>query len=74
VPKIDSLYKHARRQRALADIGKVEHGEFYYLGIDHHVKNERILYAKGRDLIVQKNRPTLFKSGGEKWFNSRPFL
>jgi hypothetical protein len=31
VPKIDSLYKHAWRRRALTDIGKVKRGEYYYL-------------------------------------------
>jgi hypothetical protein len=53
-PKIDNLYKHAGRRKALADIGKMKHGEFYYLGTNQHVKNERIFYAKGGYLIVQK--------------------
>jgi hypothetical protein len=43
VPKINNLYNHVGRRRALVDIGKVKRGEFYYLGTNQHVKNERIL-------------------------------
>ena len=31
VPKIDNLYIHVGRRRAMADIGKVRRGEYYYL-------------------------------------------
>jgi hypothetical protein len=54
VPKIDSLYKHAGRQRVLVDMGKVKHGEFYNLGINQLAKNKKIFYAKGGDSMVQK--------------------
>ena len=46
VPKIDSLYKHAGRRRALADMGKVRRGEYYYLGTNQHVKNERVFLPR----------------------------
>jgi hypothetical protein len=32
----------------------VKQGEFYYLGTNQQVKNERIFYAKGGDSILQK--------------------
>ena len=31
IPKIDLLHKHAGRKRALVNMGKVRHGEHYYL-------------------------------------------
>jgi hypothetical protein len=54
VPKIDSLWKHVGRRRALVDMAKVKRGEYYYLGSNQHVKNERVYYSKGGDTIVQK--------------------
>ncbi|KAG0611275.1 hypothetical protein M758_7G128500 [Ceratodon purpureus] len=30
VPKIDSLYKHAGRRKAMVDMGKVRRGEYFY--------------------------------------------
>jgi hypothetical protein len=32
VPKIDLLWKHACRCKALVDMAKVKRGEYYYLG------------------------------------------
>jgi hypothetical protein len=52
VPKIDSLYKHAGRRKALVDMGKVRRGEHYYLGTNQHVKNERVFFAKGGQTII----------------------
>jgi hypothetical protein len=54
VSKIDSLYKHASRRRALVDMGKVWRGEHYYLGSNQHVKNEWIYFTKGGQTIVQR--------------------
>ena len=54
MPKIDSLYKHEGPQRALANIEKVKRNEYYYLGNNKHVKNQRIFYVKEGDSIVQK--------------------
>jgi hypothetical protein len=54
VPKIDSLYKHAGRRKALVDMGKVRRGEHYYLGTNQHVKNECIFFAKGGQTIIQQ--------------------
>jgi hypothetical protein len=54
VSKINSLYKHASRRRALEDMGKVRHGEQYYLGSNQYVKNERIYFAKDGQTIVQR--------------------
>jgi hypothetical protein len=54
VPKIDSLMKHARRRRATADMGKIKRGEYFYLGNNQHVKNERVYFAKGGETIVTK--------------------
>lgn len=47
VPKIDSLWKHASRRRALATHGKLQAGQFYFLVSGNaHVKNEKIYFAK----------------------------
>jgi hypothetical protein len=54
VPKIDSLIKHAGRRKAIADMGKMKHGEYFYLGKNQHVKNERVYFAKGGQTIVMK--------------------
>ena len=54
VPKLDSLYKHAGRRRALVDIGKVRRGEYYYLRTNKHVKNERVFFAKGGQTVITK--------------------
>lgn len=54
VPKLDSLYKHAGRRKALVDIGKVRRGEYYYLGSNQHVKNERVFFAKGGETVITK--------------------
>jgi hypothetical protein len=54
VPKIDSLMKHAGRRRATADMGKIKRGEYFYLGNNQHVKNERVYFAKGGETIVTK--------------------
>jgi hypothetical protein len=47
VSKIDSLCKHADRRRALVDMKKVRHGQYYYLSSNQHVKNKRIYFSKG---------------------------
>jgi hypothetical protein len=36
------------------DMAKVKRGEYYYLGSNQHVKNERVYYAKGGETILQK--------------------
>jgi hypothetical protein len=54
VPKIDSLWKHARRQKALCDTMKVKKGEYYYLGQNQYIKNERIYYARVGKTILDK--------------------
>jgi hypothetical protein len=66
VPKIDSLYKQAGRRRALANIGKVKRGEYYYLGTNQHVKSKRIFSAKERDSIVQKPATDVFPRAEEE--------
>jgi hypothetical protein len=35
-------------------MAKVKKGEYYYLGSNQHVKNERIYYAKDGETILQK--------------------
>lgn len=54
VPKIDSLWKHAGWRKALADMGKIWHGEYYYLVTCQHVKTERVFFAKGGDTVAQQ--------------------
>jgi hypothetical protein len=54
VPKIDSLMKHAGRRRAAVDMGKVKRGEYFYLGNNQYVKNERVYFAKGGPIVIMK--------------------
>jgi hypothetical protein len=43
----------AWRRKALVDMAKVKRGEYYYLGSNLHVKNERAYYAKGGNIVLQ---------------------
>jgi hypothetical protein len=54
VPKIDSLWKHAGRRKALCDSAKVKKGKYYYLGHNQHIKNEGIYYARAGESILDK--------------------
>jgi hypothetical protein len=46
LPKIDGLWKHAGRRRALANFGNVRKGDFYFLSTNQHVKNKKIYFAR----------------------------
>jgi hypothetical protein len=53
-PKIDGLWKHARRRRALTNFGGVKKGEHYFLATNQHVKNEKRYFARvGETIAVQ---------------------
>jgi hypothetical protein len=54
VPKIDLLWKHARRRKALCDFEKVKKGEYCYLGHNQHMKNKNIYYARAGESILDK--------------------
>ena len=54
IPKIDSLWKHAGRRRALVNVEKVKKGNFYFLSTNVHVKNERIYFSRGGDTVLQQ--------------------
>ena len=54
VPELDSLYKHIGRRRAVVDIEKVRRGEYYYVGTNQHVKDERVFFAKGFQTVITK--------------------
>jgi hypothetical protein len=47
VPKIDGLWKHAGRRRALVNFGNVRKGDFYFLSTNQHVKNKKNYFARG---------------------------
>jgi hypothetical protein len=49
VSKIDGLWKHAGRRRALANFGSVRKGDFYFLSTNQYVKNEKIYFARSGD-------------------------
>jgi hypothetical protein len=51
-PKINGLWKHAGRRRALANFGGVKKGEHYFLGTNQHVQNERRYFAQVGDTIA----------------------
>jgi hypothetical protein len=53
-PKIDSLWKHAGRRRALTSIGTVKQGDHYFLTTNQHVRNERIYFSRVGDTIAQR--------------------
>ena len=53
LPKIDSLWKHARRCKALTTFGRVKKGEFYFLSTNQHVKNEHVFFACHTTSVVQ---------------------
>jgi len=54
VPKLDSLWKHAGRRRALVDSGKLKKGQHYFLLTCQHVKNQRIYFGRsGNETVVQ---------------------
>jgi hypothetical protein len=52
ISKIDGLWKHARRRRALANFRNVRKGDFYFLSTNQHVKNKKIYFAKGGGATV----------------------
>jgi hypothetical protein len=54
VAKIDSLWKHAGRRKALCDSAKLKKGEYYYLGQNQHIQNEQIYYARAGESILDK--------------------
>lgn len=56
VLKLDSLWKHVGRRKAMTSSGKVKVGEYYFLSNNAHVKNENFFFArsrKGGETIVQ---------------------
>jgi hypothetical protein len=58
VPKIDGLWKHEGRKRALANFGNVRKGEFYFLSTNQYVKNEKIYFARGGGVTVLQQLAT----------------
>ena len=54
MPKIDSLWKHAGRRKALMTFGRVKKGKFYFLSTNQHVKNERVFFAHYTTSVVQQ--------------------
>jgi hypothetical protein len=53
-PKIDSLWKHAGRRRALTSIGTVKQGDHHFLTTNQHVRNECIYFSRVGDTIAQR--------------------
>jgi hypothetical protein len=53
-PKIDSLWKHAGRRRALTSIGTVKKGDYFFFMTNQHVQNERVYLARVGDTIAQR--------------------
>jgi hypothetical protein len=54
VAKIISLWKHAKRRKALTAFGRVKKGEFYFLSTNQHVKNEHVFFARHRSSVIQQ--------------------
>ena len=57
VPKLDSLWKHCGRRKAITSFGKVKAGQHYFLTNNAHAKNEKIYFArlgKARDTVFQQ--------------------
>jgi hypothetical protein len=56
VPKINFLWKHARRRKAFTNMGCVKHGNYYFLMKNQHARNKKIYFARqgnGGDTIIQ---------------------
>jgi hypothetical protein len=56
VPKIDLLWKHEGKTKALANMDWVRQGEYYLLMKNQHARNKQIYFAKQikvGDIIVQ---------------------
>jgi hypothetical protein len=73
VPKIDSFYKHTGRRRVLADIGKVRHGEYYYLSTNPTLRTKEYSMLREETRSCKSWQSALSKSGGGRWCSSRPF-
>lgn len=52
VVKIDFLWKHVGRCKALCDTPKVKKGEYYYFGQNQHIRNEQIYYARTSETSI----------------------
>jgi hypothetical protein len=52
VPKIDSLWKHAGRRRALTSIGTMKKEDHYFLTTNQHVRNEHVYFSHLEDTIA----------------------
>jgi hypothetical protein len=53
-PKIDTLWKHAGRRRALTSISTVKKGNRYFLTTNQHVHNERVYFSRIGDTSAQR--------------------
>jgi hypothetical protein len=71
VPKIDGLWKHAGRRRALANFGNMKKGDFYFTSTNQHVKNEKIYFARGGVRLCCSNLPQGWcRRDARSWCNS----
>lgn len=52
IPKLDSLWKHSGRRRAIVDAGKIKKGSHFFVSTCAHSKNERIYFARGGSATV----------------------
>lgn len=55
VPKIDSLWKHVGKRKALANMGHVKQGDYYFLTKNQHAGNKHVYFARqgnGGDTII----------------------
>ena len=68
-PKIDNLWKHARKRKATSGKGeeKVKAGKYYFLSNNAHVRNERAYFARhgiSSDTVIQMvSRDAVLKRG-----------
>jgi hypothetical protein len=51
-PKLDGLWKHAGRRKALMNFGGVKKGDHFFLATNQHVRNERRYFARVGDSIA----------------------
>ncbi len=54
VLKIDSLWKHVGRCKALVAMPRVKVGERYFLKINAHAINGKLYFAKGLKIVLQQ--------------------
>ncbi len=69
VPKLNSLWKHVGRRKAIIVIPSVAMGNYYTLKMNQHVINEWLFVARGRQSMVQQMVVSVVVESEKNFFN-----